>query len=137
MPVRLKDIARQLGISTVAVCKALKGDKDISEATRRRVLQRLKELNYQPNLLARGLIVGRTKAIGLVIPELLHSFFAEIAQGVAREVQTKGYTLLLANSEEDPQVEKQEVDMLLARKVNGLILASAQPANDLSLFQDL
>ena len=137
MPVRLKDIAKQLGISTVAVCKALKGHSDISEATRKRVLQCVKELNYHPNLLARGLIVGRSKTIGLVIPEMMHSFFAEIAGGVAREVQAKGYTLLLANSDEDPLVERNQVEMLLARKVDGLILASAQPSDDLSLFQDL
>jgi LacI family transcriptional regulator len=137
MPVRLKDIAKHLGISTVAVCKALKGDRDISEATRKRVLQCVKEFNYHPNLLARGLIVGRSKTIGVVIPEMMHSFFAEIAAGVAREVQASGYTLLLANSDEDPQVERTQVEMLLARKVDGLILASAQPTGDLSLFQDL
>ena len=137
MPVRLKDIAKQLGISTVAVCKALKGDGDISQATRERVLRCVKEMNYHPNLLARGLIEGRSKTIGVVVPELMHSFFAEISSGIARELQPRGYTLLLAYSEEDPMVERAQVNMLLARKVDGLILASAQQPDDLSLFSEL
>jgi LacI family transcriptional regulator len=137
MPVRLRDVANRLGISTAAVCKALKGHKDISEATRQRVLECVRELNYQPNLLARGLSVGRSKAIGLVIPELMHSFFAEIAHGVTRQVQSKQYTLLLADSEENPEAERQVVELLLARRVDGLVIASAQSQSDLSLFEEL
>ena len=63
MPVRWKDIAKQLGISAVAVCKALKGDKNISEASQPRVLQCAIGLNYPPNLLARGLSVGRSNRL--------------------------------------------------------------------------
>ena len=137
MPVRLRDVANRLGISAAAVCKALKGHKDIGEATRQRVLECVRELNYQPNLLARGLSVGRSKAIGLVIPELMHSFFAEIAHGVARQAQAKKYTLLLADSEENPAAERQQVEMLLARRVDGLVLASAQSQTDLTLFEEL
>jgi len=137
MAVRLKDIAKDLGLSVPAVCKALKGDKDISEATRKKVLRRVRELNYQPNLLARGLITGRSNTIGLVIPHLMPSFFAEIAQGIASTVQARGYTLLLAASNEDPALEARELQNLLARNVDGLIVASAQPAAGASLFRVL
>ncbi len=136
MPVRLRDVAERLGISTAAVCKALKGHKDISEATRKRVLECVRELNYQPNLLARGLSRGRSRVIGLVIPELMHSFFAEAAHGVTQQTQAKGYTLLLADSGENPTTERQQVEMLLARRVDGLIIASAQPQEDVSLFEE-
>jgi LacI family transcriptional regulator len=126
MAVRLKDIARDLGLSIPAVSKALKGDRDISEATRERVLRRVRELNYQPNMLARGLITGRSNAIGLVVPALMPSFFAEIAQGVAAAVQARGYTLLVASSNEEAALEVREIENLLARNVDGLIVASAQ-----------
>ncbi|HSU18918.1 MAG TPA: LacI family DNA-binding transcriptional regulator, partial [Acidobacteriaceae bacterium] len=77
MAIRLKDIARDLGISTVTVSKVLRGNQDISEKTRARVLKRMQELNYKPNMLARGLASGRTYTVGLVVPDLVHPFFAE------------------------------------------------------------
>src|ERR1039458_59760 len=65
-PVRMKDIAEDMGLSTVTISKVLRGHSDISEETRRRVSKRMEELNYQPNLAARALITGRTWTIGLV-----------------------------------------------------------------------
>jgi LacI family transcriptional regulator len=75
-PVRLKDIARDMGLSTVTISKVLRGHSDISEETRKRVLKRMKEMDYQPNFAARALITGRTWTLGLVVPDLLHPFFA-------------------------------------------------------------
>ena len=72
MAIRLKDIARDLGVSVVTVSKVLRGNSDIGEATRRRVLKRMKELNYQPNMMARGLASGRTYTVGLIVPDLVH-----------------------------------------------------------------
>lgn len=74
MAIRLKDIARDLNVSTVTVSKVLRGNSDISEKTRARVLKRMQELNYQPNMLARGLASGRTYTVGLVVPDLVHPF---------------------------------------------------------------
>ena len=83
MAVRLKDIARDLGLSTVTVSKVLRGNKDIGEKTRARVLKRMQEVNYKPNMLARGLASGRTYTMGLVVPDLVHPFFAEFAKSIA------------------------------------------------------
>src|SRR5208337_1563080 len=77
-PVRMKDIARDMGLSTVTISKVLRGHSDISEETSKRVLKRMEELNYHPNLAARALITGRTSTIGLVVPDLLHPFFAQV-----------------------------------------------------------
>src|SRR5690242_20372608 len=77
-PVRMKDIAMDMGLSTVTISKVLRGHSDISEDTRKRVLKRMEELNYQPNLAARALITGRTWTIGLVVPDLIHPFFAQV-----------------------------------------------------------
>ena len=79
MPVRMKDIARDLGVSVVTVSKVLRNHSDISEETRERVLARIKEVDYRPNIAARSLVTGRTYLVGLVVPSLLHPFFAEIA----------------------------------------------------------
>ena len=126
MAVRLKDIARDLGVSVVTVSKVLRGNSDISDATRRRVLKRMKELNYQPNMMARGLASGRTYTVGLVVPDLVHPFFAEFAKSLSGVLRTSKRALILASSEEDPDVERQEIRTLLSRGVDVLMIASCQ-----------
>lgn len=126
MAIRLKDIARDLGISVVTVSKVLRNHEDISAETRDRVLRRMKELNYQPNLAARALVTGRSHLIGLVVPDLVHPFFAEVAKGVSSVLRTRGYGLVIASSEEDPELEKQEIGQMLARRLDALLIASTQ-----------
>ena len=84
MAIRLKDIARDLGISVVTVSKVLRNHEDISAETRDRVLRRMKELNYQPNLAARALVTGRSHLIGLIVPDLVHPFLTETLTGFTR-----------------------------------------------------
>lgn len=122
----MKDIAKDLGVSVVTVSKVLRNHRDISSDTRQRVLKRMKELNYQPNLAARALVTGRTHAMGLVAPDLVHPFFAEVAKGISRVLRKRGYGLVIASSEEDPELERQEIDQLLARGVDALLIASTQ-----------
>ena len=102
MTIRMKDIAKDLGLSQATVSKVLRDHPDIGERTRQRVLERVKELDYQPNSLARSLVTGRSYLIGLVAPSLLHPFFAEIALALSRVVRDKGYSLIASSSEEDP-----------------------------------
>jgi LacI family transcriptional regulator len=125
-PVRLKDIAQDLNVSVMTVSKVARGCLDVGPETRRRVLARIKELDYQPNWVARSLAARRTFIIGLIVPDLMHSFFAEIAKGVSSTIRPLGYDVVLCNSEEDAALESSEIDRLLARQVDGLILASSQ-----------
>ncbi|HVW83606.1 MAG TPA: LacI family DNA-binding transcriptional regulator [Bryobacteraceae bacterium] len=131
--VRMKDIARDLGVSVVTVSKALRNHDDISEETRARVLQRMRDLNYRPNLAARALVTGRSFIVGFVVPGLLHSFFGEVAKGLTNVFRKKGYGLVIATSEEDPELEQQEIEQLLARRVDALIVATTQ--TDLASFR--
>jgi LacI family transcriptional regulator len=125
-PVRMKDIAMDMGLSTVTISKVLRGHSDISEETRKRVLKRMEEMNYQPNLAARALITGRTWTIGLVVPDLLHPFFAQVAKAFSNAVRGQGYGLIITSSEEDPDLERKEIEQLLARRVDVVLIASAQ-----------
>lgn len=127
MAVRLKDIARDLGVSLITVSKALRGREDISEETRQRVLKRVAELDYRPNMLARGLASGKTFIVGLIVPDLLHPFFAEFAKALNGVLRRNNYGLILASSEEDPKIEQQEIRTVLARGVDALLIASCQP----------
>jgi LacI family transcriptional regulator len=126
MAVRLKDIAQDLNISVVTVSKVLRKHPDIGPETRQKVLQRIKELNYRPNLAARALVTGRTHAIGLVVPDLVHPFFGQVAKALAGGLRAKGYCLILSSSDDDPELEQEEIDQLLARRVDVLVVASAQ-----------
>jgi LacI family transcriptional regulator len=126
MAVRLKDIARDLGVSTVTVSKVLRGNSDIGDETRQRVLKRMKELNYRPNMMARGLASGRSYAVGLVVPDLVHPFFSEFAKSLSGVLRDNNRALLIASSEDDPKIEQQEIRTLVSRGVDVLLIASCQ-----------
>jgi LacI family transcriptional regulator len=122
----MKDIARDLGVSTVTISKAIRNHSDISAKTRERVLRRIKELNYRPNLAARALVTGKSFVIGLIVPDLVHPFFGQLAKTLSRALRQRNYGLLLASSEEDPALECDEIERMLARRVDALIIASTQ-----------
>jgi LacI family transcriptional regulator, galactose operon repressor len=123
---RLKDIARDLGVSVVTVSKVLRNHEDISAETRERVLKRIEELNYQPNPAAQALVTGKMHLVGLVVPDLVHAFFAQVAKGVSRILREKGYGLVISSSEEDPELERQEIRQMLVRRLDVLMIASTQ-----------
>jgi LacI family transcriptional regulator len=131
----MRDIARDLGVSVVTVSKVLRNHQDIGHETRKRVLQRVKELHYTPNLAARGLVTGKTYLVGLVVPDLLHPFFAQIAVSLSAALRKKGYYLTIATSEDNAELEEQEISRLLWRRLDALVVAStcAEP----TIFQNL
>ena len=131
------DIARDVNVSVVTVSKVLRNQGRISPATRKRVLQRAKELNYQTNWVARSLVTRRTFTIGLLLPDFTHPFFAEIAKAVAETMRAHGYHVIISYFEEDAKLERTEAEALVGRQVDGLIWASAQSANDTSIFDGL
>jgi LacI family transcriptional regulator len=131
MTVRMKDIARDLGVSVVTISKVLRDHPDVGDETRGRVLARVKELDYRPNLAARSLVTGRTYLVGLVVPDLLHPFFAEIAKSISDTLRENGYYLIISSSEEDPELEEQEINQLLARRLDTLIVASCRSTVEL------
>ena len=126
MAVRMKDIAHDLGVSVVTVSKVFNNHKDISPATRERVLRRIKELNYQPSLHAQGLVSGQSFMVGLIVPDLVHAFFSEVAKNLAAVVRKKGFGLVISSSNDDPQLEQDEISLMVRRRIDVLIVASCQ-----------
>jgi LacI family transcriptional regulator len=131
MTVRMSDIAKDLGVSVITVSKVLRDHPDVGPETRDRVLARVRELDYRPNLAARSLVTGRTYLVGLIVPDLLHPFFAEIAKSLSDVLRKSGYYLIISSSEEDPDLEEQEVNQLLARQLDTLIIASCRTTVEL------
>ena len=133
----MKDIATDLGVSIVTVSKVLRNHSDISDGTRKRVMKRVKELNYQPNWVARSLVTRSTQMVGLVVPDLGSHFFAEVAKGIGRKIQAKGFHLITSSSGEDPARERQEIDWLVSRRVDALAVCSVHDAGSAEEFHHL
>jgi LacI family transcriptional regulator len=133
----MKRIAGELGVSITTVSKVLNNRDDIGHATRARVLAKVAELGYQPNAVARSLTLRRTHTLGVVIPDLMHSFFVEIVAGLEAAASARGYGLLLSSSNEDPAKERAGIDMLRQRQVDGIVLASVNASGNTDLLQKL
>jgi LacI family transcriptional regulator len=127
----MKDIARDLGVSIITISKVLRNHPDIGDETRERVLARVKELDYRPNFAARSLVTGRSYLVGLVVPDLIHPFFAEVAKSLSDVLRRNGYYLIVSSAEEDPELEEQEINQLLARRLDTLIVASCRSTVEL------
>jgi LacI family transcriptional regulator len=126
MPTTLADIAEALGVSKMTVSRAINNHPAINAETRERVLEIARKMNYRPNQHARALITNRSYLIGLVVPDLMHSYFAELAKAIEAIARPAGYEIVICNTEEDAATELAEVEALRHR-TDGLIIASAVP----------
>ena len=121
----LKNIADTLNLSVGTVSKAIKDYPDISDATKKKVNSLVKELNYKPNSFAQNLRYQESKIIGLIIPQVVHHFFSNIILGVTEAAEKRGYLVIVLESTESYETEKKHLELLLQRKVDGLLLSLA------------
>ena len=117
------DVADRAGVSMMTVSRFFNDPAKLAPATYERVKRAVDELRYVPNEAARSLIRGRSDSVALVVADIRHPFFMSVARGVEDVAQEAGYTLLLGNSNEKLAREKQYLETLIARRVDGLILA--------------
>lgn len=129
MAVTVRDVAKSVGVSVSTVSRALSAPEMVAPATRARVVQAAQNLGYQPNRAARGLITGRTGNIGLVIPDLENPYFASVTKGVQARARAAGYSVFVADSDEDAASERSLVASL-TREVDGLILCSPRDTDE-------
>lgn len=121
--ITVHDVAEAAGVSASTVSRALSGSTAVASATRDRVVAAARQLGYRPNLAARGLITGTTHNIGLVVPDLENPYFASITKSVQSRALSAGYSVFIADSDEDTRTELELVHQL-AKQVDGLILCS-------------
>ena len=131
------DIARKLGTSAMTVSRALNGKGEVSQEMRKKVMECADTLGYRPNRWARSLVTRRSLMIGIVVPEIAHSFFAEIISGIEEVVEKAGYDILLCHSRSDPARERAEIQALIESQIDGLVVAPEQPEKDPAPFVDL
>lgn len=121
----IKDVAKMAGVSTSTVSRALSGKIPVDEKTKQKVMAAVKELNYQPNALAKSLKEGTTNTIALIIPNIRNAVFPAVARGVEDIARKHGFTVILCNTDEDLTIEKEYVDKLKKRWVDGFVFATA------------
>jgi LacI family transcriptional regulator len=137
MSLTMRRLAEELGVSITTVSKVLNNQPDIGEATRARVLAKVAEMGYRRNAVARSLTLRRTHTLGVIVPDLMHSFFVEIVAAVEAFISSRGYGLLVCNLAEDPAKERVQLEMLLERQVDGVILASSTGTSNSDLLRRL
>jgi DNA-binding LacI/PurR family transcriptional regulator len=123
----LRQIAQDLNLSLMSVSRAVHDRKGVSEQTRQRVKDYARQINYRPNLAARALVQRKTQVLGVIFPSLRQTFWADIVLGIEHAAKAAGYTVLLAHSNDRPEIERDEIDTLLARQVDALLVASSDP----------
>lgn len=136
MPTTLDDIARALNVSKMTVSRAINNHPEISRQTRDRVLAAAQKMNYRPNQFARALTSKHSYLIGIVVPDLMHSYFAEICRGVESQARPAGYQNLICSTDEEARKELDEIEALWTR-TDGLIVASALTASEAKPYRKL
>ncbi|HOQ57437.1 MAG TPA: LacI family DNA-binding transcriptional regulator [Bacteroidales bacterium] len=132
--VSLKDIAQAVGVSSALVSMVLNGKAKqygIGEEATRKVLAKAKELNYQPNIMARGLRSGRSRLLGLVVADISNPFFATLAREIERAASERGYTVIYGSSDEKPEHLSKLMNTLANQGVDGIIVVPCENSEEL------
>lgn len=135
--VTLKQIARELDVSISTVSKSLRDSKEISEDTRQKVQAFAKLYNYKPNLIALSLKNRKTKTIGIIIPEIVHHFFATVISGIEQEANESGYSIIICLSDESFDKEVINMEMLANGSIDGFIMALSKETQYKSDFHHI
>ncbi|ULC60902.1 LacI family transcriptional regulator [Flaviramulus sp. BrNp1-15] len=129
--ITLKEIANQLELSVTTVSKALKAYPDVSKKTRDRVKTLAEKLNYVPNSFAVSLRMQKSKTIGVIVPETVHYFFSKVIDSILKEAEKNNYVVILMQSKEDYELEKKQIDLLLNKGVDGILISLSNKTSNL------
>jgi len=120
----ITEIAKIAGVSKTTVSRVLSGGSNVSKKTKDKVLKVIEQNNYKPSIIAQSLRTNKTKTIGLVIADIENPFYARVAKGVIDTAEIKNYNVILCNSNNDINSEEKEIDTLINRGVDGLLLTT-------------
>jgi LacI family transcriptional regulator len=129
------DVARQARVSVFTVSAVVNNNGNVSPTLRRRVEAAVQKLNYRPNLLARGLVKQQTQTLGIVVRDIVNPFFPMLVRGAEDAAQKAGYSVLLCNSDDNREKEEQYLELLLSKRVDGILLNKAPGSLSSSLRQ--
>ena len=135
--VTITDIATKLNISTSTVSRALSDHPEVSQKTRNKVKETARELNYQPNIIAKNLQRGHSNIIGVLVPQVRHVFFAEIMAGISDVMEKAGYNVIICQSNENFENEVRNVETLIQQRIAGLLVSISEETKDYAHFNQV
>ena len=128
--INIKELAEALGLSTSTISRAFRGNKEIKEATKSRILAKAKELNYQPNHYASNLREQRSKTIAVIVPELANNYFSQVINGIERVARKNDYHILIYVTDDEYEKEVNFIRHLHNGRADGIIMSVSGEAND-------
>lgn len=126
MRATIRDVAKASGVSVTAASRALNNKDDLAPETRARILAAAEELNYVPNSVARALVLGRSKTLGVVLNNNASPVYAEVLQGIEQAANAAGFGVLLFNSADSQEQALRGIDTFYAKQVDGILLTPVQ-----------
>lgn len=133
----IKDIAKELNISTSTVSRALKDYPSISNETKRKVKEVADKLNYRPNAIALSLRKSRSFTIGVIIPEIVHFFFSTVISGIEEVAFSRGYNVILTQTNEKLTREMSSIETMLSNQIDGFLVSFSKETTDFNHFSRL
>ena len=118
--VRITDVAAQAGVSIATVSHVLSGRRPVAEQTRRRVQEVIDEMGYRPSAIARSMVTQRTHTVALIIPDITNPFYPAVARGLQDALSAAGYFTYVVSTDGDPEKERQIVEHMITRRVDGI-----------------
>jgi LacI family transcriptional regulator len=131
MTVTIYDVAREANVSMATVSRVVNGNPNVKPATRKKVVDVIKRLEYRPNAVARGLASKKTTTVGVIIPDISNIFYAELARGIEDIATMYRYNIILSNSDQREDKELQLLETMFGKQVDGIVLMSEHLTNDL------
>ena len=135
--VTMKEIAKKLGVSVSTVSRALQDSPELHPETKRKIVEAAKEMNYRPNLLAQSLRISRSKTLGVLVPEITSHFFASCISGIQDTANTRGYNVIICQSNERIGQEKANIQTLISSQVDGLLISLSRETNTFEHLYEL
>lgn len=120
----IREVAKIAGVSPATVSRVMNGTANVDEDKRRRVMEAIEETGFRPNELARALYKKSSRMIGVIVPDIENPFFSELSKAVEEQAYRTGYRILLCNSDDDPEKEMMNIQMLVQMKADGIIITT-------------
>lgn len=136
-PITMRDIAKIAGTSLSTVSKALNNSNEIPEVTREKIRRIAEQHGYTPNLIARSLRTDSTKVIGMIVPDSSNLYYARLLRGAQDILHQAGYSIVVANTEENADLEREQINAMISLRVSGIIATPVDERSYLSITTPL
>lgn len=127
--ITMKDVAKAAGVSQTTVSRVISGNTSVNPEIKARVMEWIRKLDYQPNIIAQSLVGNKTLLIGVIITDISNPFFADIIKAIEKETASYGYSIILFNTDGDLEKEKKYINILKSYKVDGILIVPSNAKN--------